>query len=193
LLIDGKHQAAIISENGVFSTQPQLHFCQRYQWTKLGEKLNIITLPLEQGSISLSMLTADDANIPELVKMAAKHNIHLLLVPFDIQEPCEVEYNLLSRAAEHRVCIVAASREKSFNIYASNINDKSNIGNSNKVKTKKSTGFIANLTSDSALLSQWRSRKFNGYLNQPIVKHQHGKITKAIIHPIAACNKHNHR
>ncbi len=189
LVIEGKHQAVLISDKGLLATQAQLHFCQRYQWTDLGDALNIVELPLEQGSICLAMLTADDANIPEIVKIATLHNIHLLLVPFDIQQACEVEYSLLSRAAENRICIVAASREKSF---ANDVITKTvtnNIYGKNKVKEQKSTGLIANLTTDPALLPQWRSQKFNGYINQPLVKLQYGKITKAVVHPIAACSK----
>jgi predicted amidohydrolase len=189
LVIEGIHQAVLISEQGLFATQQQLHFCNRYQWTALGDEVNIIKLPLEQGNINLAMLTADDANIPEIVKVVALNNIHLLLVPFDIQEPCEVDYSLLSRASENRICIVAASREKSFanNFIAVNADNK--IKNKNKVKLQKSTGFIANLTTDSTLSTLWKSGKFTGTFNQPIVKEQHGKITKALIHPIATSNK----
>jgi Predicted amidohydrolase len=189
LVIEGIHQAVLISEQGLLATQAQLHFCKRYQWTELGDELNIIELPLEQGNISLAMLTADDANIPELVKVTALSGIHLLLVPFDIQEPCEVEYSLLSRAAENRICIVAASREKSFANDLATETATNNIYGKNKVKAQKSTGLIANLTTDPALLPQWKTQKFNGYINQPLVKLQYGKITKAVIHPIAACTK----
>jgi len=186
LIIDGMHQAVLINEHGLLATQQQLHFCQRYQWTALGDEVNIIKLPLEQGNINLAMLTADDANIAEIVSVAASHDIHLLLIPFDIQEPSEVKYSLLSRAAENRICIVAASREKNFHNDIST--DNRNVFNKNKTKLQKSTGLIANLTTDFTLLPQWKSRKFNGYLNQPLVKYQYGKITKAVIHPIAACH-----
>ncbi|PKI16252.1 nitrilase-related carbon-nitrogen hydrolase [Colwellia sp. 12G3] len=189
LVIEGKHQAVLINKEGLLATQQQLHFCQRYQWTELGNELNIIELPLEQGKISLAMLTADDANIPEIVKVAALAGIHLLLVPFDIQEPCEVDYSLLSRAAENRICIVAASREKNFANELPTEPITHNIYGKNKVKVQKSTGLIANLTTQADLLPQWRKQKFNGYINQPLVKLQYGKITKAVIHPIAACTK----
>ena len=189
LVIDGLHQAVLISEQGLLATQQQLHFCQRYQWTALGDELNIIDLPLEQGNIKLAMLTGDDANSPEIVKVAALNGIHLLLVAFDIQAPCEVEYSLLSRAAENRICIVAASREKSFANSLSFDNATNNPYSKNKVKAHKSTGLIVNLTTESSLLPQWQARKFNGYINQALVKLQYGKITKAVIHPIAACNK----
>ena len=191
LLIDGIHQAVLISQDGLFATQQQLHFCQRYQWTTLGNELTIVELPLEQGTITLAMLTADDANIPEIVKIAALNDIHLLLVPFDIQEPCEVDYSLLSRATENRICIVAASREKSFANDARTKNTNDNIYGKNKVKAQKSTGLIVNLITDSALLPQWRTRQFTGHINPALVKLQYGKITKAVIHPIAACYKTN--
>jgi predicted amidohydrolase len=190
LVIEGSHQAVLISEHGLFATQQQLHFCQRYEWTALGNDLNILELPLEQGNIRVAMLTADDANIPEIVKIAALNNIHLLLIPFDIQEASEVEYSLLSRAAEHRICIVAGSREKSFtpDLSLKDANDSilNKKTNKKKIKAVKSTGFIANLTESSALTSHWKAAKFMGYINLPLVKHQHGKITKALVHPIAA-------
>jgi predicted amidohydrolase len=188
LIINEKHQAVLISEHGVFAKQQQLHFCQRYQWTELGDEVNVIELPLEQGSINVAMLTADDVNVPEVVNMTALSHLHLLLVPFDIQESCEVNSSLLSRAAEHRICILAASREKSF---ADDLpkENSDNIYGKNKVKQQKSTGFIANLTEDFTLSTCWNAKKFDGYVNQPLVKHQHGKITKAIIHPARSCNK----
>jgi len=189
LVIEGMHQAVLISEHGLIATQQQLHFCERYQWTALGDEVNIIELPLEQGKINMAMLTADDANIPEIVKVVTLNGIQVLLVPFDIQESYEVEYGLLARAAEFRVCIVAASREKSFanKITTDDSNNKTN--NKKKVKSQKSTGGIVNLTSDVNFLEQCKSNEFGGYINKPLVKYQHGKITKAVIHPRAAHNK----
>ncbi|MFT7431626.1 MAG: putative amidohydrolase [Colwellia sp.] len=196
LVIDGEHHAVLISKQGLFATQQQLHFCQRHQWTALGNALKIIELPLEQGVIKVAMLTGDDANVPEMVKLAALNNIQVLLVPFDIQEASEVEFSLLSYAAEHKICIVAASREKSFAkpalADASGKNsdiDKGSTANQKKVKQKKSTGLIANLPVELALLKPWQSDKFNGYINKPLVKYQHGKITKAVIHPFLRLKK----
>lgn len=189
LVLDNIHQAVIISDKGIFATQVQLHFCQRYQWTELADEVNVITLPLEQGTIKLTMLTADDANIADVVNVAALKGIHLLLVPFDIQEASEVTYNLLSSATEHRICIVAATREKNFSRVLASDTATSSTGNKQKIKCQKATGLIINLTTEASLLPQWQARSFNGYINPALVKHQHGKITKAVIHPIAASNK----
>ncbi len=187
LVIEGQHQAVIVSEQGIFAKQQQLHFCQRYQWTALADEINIIELPLEQGNITVAMLTADDANLAETVNVAALNGIHTLLVPFDIQEACKVESSLLNSAVENRICIVAATREKSFVIEQPT--DNKQKGNKKKIKSQKSTGLIINLTSNNPLLAQWQSKKQSGNINSPLVKHQQGKITKAVIHPIAACEK----
>jgi predicted amidohydrolase len=190
LVIDKKHQAVLISEHGLIAKQAQLHFCKRYQWTELGNEVNFISLPLEQGNIKVAMLTGDDANIAEIVKVTACKGVHLLLVPFDIQEAHEVHYGLLSRAAENRICIVAASREKSFSFDDNNSDAvKGNGKNKNKNKQQKSTGLVANLAMDFTLFTQWNARKFDGMINSPLVKYQYGKITKALVHPVAAHNK----
>ncbi len=172
LVVNGSHQAVIISEHGLVATQQQLHFCQRYPWTALGDELNIIELPLEQGTINVAMLTADDASIAEIVTLAALNNIHLLLVPFDIQAPYKVENSLLSCAEKYRICIAAASREKSF---TSNLAVEDNTDqNKKKIKQQKSTGFIADLSANRPQL---------------VVKHQQGKITKSLVHPLEVCHK----
>ena len=193
LVIDGKHQAVIINELGLLASQQQLHFCQRYHWTSLSNELSLIVLPLEQGAIKLAMLTADDANIAEMLSIASFAGIELLLVPFDIQDSAEVEHHLMANAAENRLCIIAASREKDFTDELLNklliTDSESNPFSKNKIKTKKSTGLIINLAADESILPQWRKRKFNGYINQPLIKLQYGKITKAVVHPIAAHKK----
>ncbi len=193
LIIEDKHQAVIISEHGLLASQQQLHFCQRYQWSPLSDELVIIALPLEQGTLKLAMLTADDAHIGEMLAITSLAGIQLLLVPFDIQQPWEVEHNLLAHAAENRICLVAASREKDFTEQLLNeqltINSDNNPFSKNKIKVQKSTGLIVNLNADDARLTNWRKPKFSGYINQPLVKLQYGKITKAVIHPIAAHKK----
>ena len=190
VVLNGNHQAVLINQQGIIARQQQLHFCQRYQWTELTDTINITSLPLEQGNIELAMLTADDANIADTVKMAASQNIHLLLMPFDIQDSLEVNYSLLARAAENRVCIVAATREKSFAIQPSVEQNQDKLKQNNKkVKSQKSTGLIINLSNNTTVLTQWQSGRFNGYINKPVVKHQHGKITKALIYPNASADK----
>ncbi|ASP49416.1 carbon-nitrogen hydrolase [Cognaticolwellia beringensis] len=189
LVISGVHQGVLISEHGLFATQQQLHFCNRYQWSALGNELNIIELPLEQGNINIAILIADDANIPEIVKVAALNNVNVLLVPFDIQESSEVEFSLLSRAAENAICIVAASREKSFANADTTYNNNPKTGNKNKIKPMKSTGLIVDVLVRTASSRQGITSGLYSCNHMPLadikVKQQYGKITKAVIHPSA--------
>lgn len=200
LVIDEKHQAVLISEHGVVATQQQIQFCPRYPWTTLSDELNLVEVPLEQGIIKVAMLTADDASSTALVDSAALNHIHLLLVPFDIQTPCEVQDHLLSRAAERKICIAVASREKSFpheppgdDSATLNKQNKKQQNNKQKSKSKqlKSTGFIADLPSSVGLSRQSDVQDINSdsqlSVSQLNVKHQQGKITKALIHPRATC------
>jgi len=194
LVIDEKHQAVLISEHGVVATQQQIQFCKRYPWTTLTDELNIVEIPLEQGFIKVAMLTGDDASSTAIVDTAAFNHIHLLLVPFDIQTPCEVEDHLLSRAAERKICIAAATREKIFS-NEQPVVDSSNLNrhkNQQKIKQQKSTGFIADLPSNVGLFTENDAQETNCVsqlsVSQLIVKHQQGKITKALVHPIAACS-----
>jgi len=206
LIIDGAHQAVLINEHGIYAQQQQIHFCERLAWTLLSETLAIIELPLEQGHITLAMLTGDDANTNQIVSLAARENIHALLVPFDIQESCEVEDILIFSALKHKICVVAASKEKSFvkkalSINSSGINvsesvshknNTNNIFKKNKVKQHKSTGFIATFVNKSIQndsLTFLKPEPLTNFNMQPSVKRQNGKITKALIHPTVGTNK----
>lgn len=189
LVIEGQHQAVLINKNGLLHSQPQLHFCQRYQWTALGNMLNIITLPLEQGFIKVAMLTADDANITEMAQLASSQNVHVLLIPFDIQEACESDIHLLSIAKENRLCVVAATREKSIKpeakVKENSTTSENHQKNKVKVKTRKITGLIANINKTYPWEDVIKRLKPSTQISPLIIKQQHGKITKAIIHPAA--------
>ncbi len=183
LVIEGKHQAVLISNNGLIASQNQLHPCNRYAWTECGTHLKTISLQLEQGTIKLAMLTADDATFPETINSSVVQGIQLLLLPIDIQEAGDVAYSLMSRAAEFNVCIIAASKEKNFTLEQPK---KQTIYSKNKQKTQKSTGLIANVKLQTGSLPHWQVRENVDFYSQPSIKWQFGKITKAIIHPIFA-------
>jgi hypothetical protein len=183
LLVEGKHQAVLIGNNGLIASQSQLHPCNRYAWTECGTHLNTISLQLEQGSIKLAMLTGDDAIFPEVINTLAVQGIQLLLLAIDIQEAGDVAYSLMSRAAEFNVCIVAASKEKNFTLEQPK---KQTIYSKNKDKIQKSTGLIANVKLQAGALPHWQIIENLNFYSQPSIKWQFGKITKAVIHPIFA-------
>lgn len=187
LIIKGAHQAVLINDKGLFATQKQINQCNRYLWTGLDHDIKITHLPLEQGNITICMLTGDDALDSDLVTKAASQGIHALLVPFDIQAPHDFELSFLTQAAANRICIVAASREKSYAIE----NASENNAMKRKPKQFKSTGLIINLPTETSLIKQISSGKVENQVDSLLVKHQQGKITKALLFPIAACYKVN--
>jgi len=164
LVQDHQLSGVLIDHTGVIHSQPQLHTIKRHGWSKQGDDLLTYNLPWGR----VAVIVGDDSVFPELIKVAALQSVQAILIPFDIQEQWEARFGLLSRAAENRVCVIAASRTKS-------------IG----------SGLIATLERDFTILTPWQERQFDGMINNPIVTVQDaaGGLTKAVIHPAAANNK----
>ena len=156
--------AVLVGAGGVVASQPQLHACARFSWAQQGEKLQPVDLPWGR----LAMITGDDSVYPELVKVAALQGAHVCAVPLQLQEPWEETFGLRSRAAENRLCVVASSRP---------LGDRA--------------GLIADLEREFTLMTQWQERRFDGYINAPVVTEQRpgATLTVAQIHPQAACDK----
>ncbi len=159
-----RHVGVLINSDGVLARQPQLHNIARHSWATAGDGLQTVDLPW--GKVAI--ITGDDAVYPELIKVAALRGVHAIIVPFDIQEAWEIEFGLLSRAAENRICVIAASRPK-----------------------PQGAGVICSLERDFTILTEWKERAFDGNINYPIITPQNidDAITRATIHPNAAANK----
>jgi len=156
------HKVVMVNEDGIVAEQQQLHGSVRWNWAEEGNTLTIIDLPWGK----VAMLNSDDAAIPEIVKVAALKGIHCLVVVGDFQEPWETRFGIPSRAAENRICVVAAGHQ--------------NL-----------PGMICSLERDFTILTPWAERKFDGKINQPLITHQNyaDAFTAASIHPNAASNK----
>ena len=154
----------LVGAAGMVAVQPQLHNCARFGWSVPGAALCPVDLPWGK----LALITGDDAVYPELVKVAALQGVHAIAVPFCMQESWEEAYGLRSRAAENRLCVIASS-----------------------VPLSGRAGLIADLEREFTLMTQWRERKFDGYINAPLVTQQQPgeRVTVADIHPHAACEK----
>lgn len=156
--------SVLVDAGGLVAQQPQLHLCARYPWMVAGDSLSTVDLPWGR----LAMITGDDMAFPEIPKVAALAGAHVIAAPLQLQEPWEEAFGLRSRAAENRMCIVASSRP-----------------------LDKRAGLIADLEREFTLMSEWRERRFDGYINAPLVTEQVAgtEITVAQIHPAAACDK----
>ena len=156
---------ALVGAQGLFCEQLQRQAAGAHrEAVSVGSSLEIFDLPWAR----VAMLVGEEAIYPEYAKLAALAGAHVLAVPFALQEPWEVEYGLPSRAAENRVCVVAASRPRDGR-----------------------AGLIADLERDFTIMTPWRERRFDGYINQPLITRQSPEVpvTSAVIHPAAAANK----
>jgi predicted amidohydrolase len=158
------HTAYLIGGSGIIHTQRQLHHCARHAWAQLGDTLT--TVDLAWGRLGL--IAGDDSIYPEVAKVLAIAGADVLAIPFDAQEQWETQLGLVGRSAENRVCLVAATRPKPF-------------GNS----------LIITQHDDFQIFTNWKTRQFNGTINEPIVTRisADATLTSAEIHPATARKK----
>ena len=156
--------AVLVGESGLVAQQPQLHACARFPWATQGEELSLVDLPWGR----LALIAGDDAVYPELVKVAALRGAHVMAVPLQLQESWEEKFGLRSRAAENRICVLASSRP-----------------------LRGRAGLIADLEREFTLMTEWHQRRFDGYINAPLVTSQAPgeAVTVAAIQPLSACDK----
>ncbi len=158
------HTAYLIGGDGIIHNQRQLHRCARHAWAQLGD--TITTVDLAWGRLGL--IAGDDSIYPEVAKVLAIAGCDVIAVSFDVQEAWETTLGLLGRSAENRVCLVAATRPKPF-------------GNS----------LIITQHDDFQIFTNWKTRQFNGTINEPIVTRisADADLTITEIHPATARKK----
>jgi predicted amidohydrolase len=159
-----RHVGVLVDAGGVRARQPQLHASARHPWATPGGELGTF----RRGHGRLALLVGDDALFPETAKLAALAGAHLLAAPFDAAEPWETELGLPSRAAENRVCVVAATRPRPCG-----------------------ASLLCSLERDFTLLTPWEHRTFDGNINLPITTRaaRAPGLTRARLSPDCARNK----
>ena len=100
------HLGLAVDADGVKLTQPQLHDAARLPWAR-GAGSGVSTLDLPWGRLALAV--GDDVRLPEVARLAAVEGVSVLAVCHRPAEPADVSLMLAERAAENRMCIVAAS------------------------------------------------------------------------------------
>ncbi|MFT5223748.1 MAG: putative amidohydrolase, partial [Glaciecola sp.] len=159
------HVALVISANGVESRSLQMHHWARHSWVDaVGAGISVVDLPWGR----LATIVGDDITLPESARLAALAEADVLAVPFAVQEPWEVTTGLLERAAENRLCLVAATRPG-----------------------PNGTSRICSLERDFTLWTQWSERSFDGRISHPLVTEAPNVAgtTAARIHPAASANR----
>lgn len=102
------HAGVVVSADGVVLHQPALHSPLRHAgWqTVLGDRQKVLVSPFGR----LSVLVGDDVLVPEAARLAVLGGAEVVAVPFSTAEAADLSLILPERAAENRVCLIAASR-----------------------------------------------------------------------------------
>ncbi len=165
--VDGgwQHTGVLVGPEGVALRQPQLHPCARHEsWMTLGDTVHVAQLPWGR----VAVLTGDDNLFPETYRLAVLKGAEVVAAPCTIAETWEVETGLLERAAENRVCLVAASRPSAAG-----------------------ASLLCTLWGDYTLMTPWAERTFDGDISAPIVQRaaRTSGVYGATLHPAHTANK----
>ena len=157
------HVGLVLDNSGIVGRQLQLHRIEAHEWQRtLGDSLVPVDLPWGR----LGVLVGDDAVFPEVGRLAALAGCDVVAVPFTRREEWETTTGLIERAAENRVCLVAAD-------------------------ASGGPGLIVDLPPDFTLWAPSRERVFDGTINRPDVTRSDpaARVTMGSIHPARSVNR----
>ena len=159
-----RHVGMAVGASGVVVEQPQLHETPRLPWARPGGD-RLVTADLPWGR--LAVVAGDDIRLPEVARLAAVQGAAVLAVCHRPASPADVDLMLAERAAENRVCIVAAAPAGPVSGCA-----------------------LIDPPADS-LWSPSRSRPFDGAINMPDLRRIEpgADILVGVVHPARACNR----
>ncbi len=102
----GQHVGIVVGRDGIVHRQPQIHQSRRLSWMdRPGSSLTTVDLPWGR----LGLAVGDDLAYPETTRVLTIAGSHVIACPASFQQPWEVRYGLVARAAENRVNLIAAS------------------------------------------------------------------------------------
>ena len=101
-----RHLGVVADSSGVLLEQPQLHRTPRLPWAR-GAGDGLRTADLAWGR--LAVVVGDDIRLPEAVRLAAVQGAAVIAVCHRPVCSADVELGLVERAAENRLCAVAAA------------------------------------------------------------------------------------
>lgn len=159
-----RHVGMAVGASGVVVEQPQLHQTPRLPWARPGGD-RLITADLPWGR--MAVVVGDDIRLPEVARLAAVQGAAVLAVCHRPASPAEVDLMLAERAAENRVCIVAAAPAGPV------------------------AGCVLIDPPADSLWSPSRSQPFDGAINMPDLRRIEpgADILTGVVHPARARNR----
>lgn len=149
----------LLNATGVVLHQKPIHPTNRYGASRAD---SFETLETPFGRIAL--VAGDDGIFPEAFRLLAMTGAEIAIAPVSPLEDWELKTGLLERAAENRVNLLAPASGPEM-------------------------GFAAALQEDFTILTEWKSRPFDGLLSQPILTRAFSPLTLVTLYPASGANK----
>jgi nitrilase len=149
----------LVTDTGVVLAQSPIHTTGRFGDSR-ANGFGSIETPL--GRIAL--VAGDDGIFPEAFRLLAMTGAEIAIAPVAPLEAWELRTGLLERSAENRVNLLAPASGTEM-------------------------GFATGLQEDFTVLTEWKSRPFDGLLSQPILTRATSPLTMATLFPACAENK----
>jgi nitrilase len=156
---DGDGSALLVDQSGIVLKQAPLHASARYGPARADR---FETLATPWGRIGL--VSGEDGLFPEAFRLLAMTGTEIAIAPISPLEDWELRTGLLERSAENRINLLAPASGKEM-------------------------GFAAALQQDFTVLTEWKTRPFDGLLSQPILTRAQSPLTLITLYPACAANK----
>jgi predicted amidohydrolase len=152
----------VLGAEGEIARQLPLHRSERHgPEAPVAEALVPVDLPWGR----LAVVVGDDLVHPEVCRLAALDGVDVIAMPLNPLEEWETALGVIERAAENRVCVVAAARRGSAGECT-----------------------VADLPPDFTLWAPSRERAFDGTINSPDVTRSPGRAD-AVVHPARSVHR----
>jgi nitrilase len=149
----------LFNSGGPVLVQQPIHQTKRFGASR-ADVFHSIETPL--GRIAL--VAGDDGLFPEAFRLLAMTGAQIAIAPVSPLESWELKTGLLERSAENRVNLLAPASGPEM-------------------------GFATGLQEDFTVLTEWKSRSFDGLLSQPILTRATQTLTVMTLYPACAANK----
>jgi predicted amidohydrolase len=149
----------LVDNSGVVLKQAPIHTTGRFGQ---GRAISFATIETKYGRIAL--VAGDDGLFPEAFRLLAMTGAEIAIAPVTPLEQWELRTGLLERSAENRVNLLAPAAGPEM-------------------------GFATGLQEEFTILTEWKTRPFDGLLSQPILTRAQGPMTLVTLYPANAANK----
>lgn len=156
---EGDGSVVLVDQTGIVLRQDPIHATKRYGPSRSD---GFSSLETKYGRIAL--VAGEDGLFPEAFRLLAMTGAEIAIAPVTPLEAWELRTGLLERSAENRVNLLAPAAGPEL-------------------------GFATGLQEEFTIMTEWKTRPFDGLLSQPVLTRAQGPVTMVTLYPASAANK----